>query len=163
MCVGDFNDVVSEMEKKGGRRKEKKKIECFQEMINSCGLNDAHYKGQKFTWYRIRKGELIKERLDRALVNLEWMEVFPNMQIMNLAAMGFDHSLLVANSEYKDKRKFKFEVSWLMMEDCEKVIKEGWSRRVKGSKVEKVVKKLGTCRNRLGRWSKENVPNNRKK
>ena len=79
MCVGDFNDVISEMEKKGGRRKEKKKIECFQEMINSCGLNDAHYKGQKFTWYGIREGELIKERLDKALVNLEWMEAFSNM------------------------------------------------------------------------------------
>ena len=98
----------------GGRRKEKRKIECFQEMINSCGLNVAHYKGQKLTWYGIKEGELIKERLDRALVNLEWMEAFPNMQVLNLVAIGSDHCPIVVNTDYKDKKgrgKFKFEAT----------------------------------------------------
>ena len=29
MCIRDFNDVVSEMENGRGRKKERRKIECF--------------------------------------------------------------------------------------------------------------------------------------
>ena len=48
-----------------------RKIECFKEMIDTCFLHDAHYQGQKFTWFRVREGELIKERLDKVLVGMD--------------------------------------------------------------------------------------------
>ena len=63
---------------------------------------------------------------------------------MNLVAMGSDHCPIVVNIDYKDKKggwKFKFEATWLMMEDCKKVIKEGWSKKVGGLNVEKGGKK----------------------
>ena len=51
-------------------------------------IDYMHFQGQKFTWFRIREGEISKERLDRVLVNLEWMEEFLNMQVTNLPVMG---------------------------------------------------------------------------
>ena len=48
ICIGDFNDVASMMEKEGGRRKEKWKVNCFQEMIRACFLNDVHFQGSSF-------------------------------------------------------------------------------------------------------------------
>ena len=71
MCVGDFNDVASILEKEGGRIKERRKIECFKEMTATCSLNEVHSQEQAFTWFGIREGELIKEKMDRVLLNLD--------------------------------------------------------------------------------------------
>ena len=56
---------------------------------------------------------MIKEKLDKAIVNLEWQENFPKIQVFNLQAVGSDHSPIVVNTEYKDKkspRAFRFGV-----------------------------------------------------
>ena len=50
MCLGDFNDILYYKEKQKGRVKEKRKVECFKEMVDQCQLNDAGFKGQRFTW-----------------------------------------------------------------------------------------------------------------
>ena len=152
MCIGDFNDIVSDIEKEAGRRKEKRKRNCFQELISSCLLNDVHYQGQKFTWFGIREGELIKERLDRVLANLEWLEEFPNMQVINLPAVGSDHSPIIMNSDCRDKRaakSFRYEANWLTMVECEQIIKEGWSIMYGGSRVNRMVRKLCFCKTML--------------
>ncbi|XVF37472.1 hypothetical protein REPUB_Repub20aG0011000 [Reevesia pubescens] len=122
MCIGDFNDVASVMEKEGGKCKERRKLLSFQNLIRDCNLNEVHSQGQFFTWFGIRDGELIKERLDRVLVNFDWMEAFPDMQVFVLPAVGSDHSPIVMNSVRKDKkgpRRFKFENTWMDMEECE--------------------------------------------
>ena len=70
---------------------------------------------------------MIKERLGSELINLEWMEEFPNMQVTNLPSMGSYHSPIVMNADYKDiknGRRFKFEALWLTVEECESVVKE---------------------------------------
>ena len=49
-----------------------------------------------------------------------------------------------------------------MVEDCERVVREGWSREVMGNKLDQVVRKLRVCRSMLKKQSKESIPNNRK-
>ena len=120
--------------------KEKWKNESFQEFINHCSLNDAHFQGQKYTWFGVREGELIKERLNRVLVNFEQIEEFTRMQVTNLPTIGSNHSLVVMNTEHKDiknGRKFKFQVAWLTIEDCEKIVNDGWEKRLGGLKWNK--------------------------
>ena len=95
---------------------------------------------------------LIKEMLDRVLVNLECLEVLPNLQVFNLPAVGSDHSPIDMNTNCTDKKaskRFKFEAIWLEMEECEQVIKEGWEKVYSGSKVNQVIRKLGFCRKLL--------------
>ena len=68
----------------------------------------------------MREGELIKEGLDRVLANLEWLDMFPNMQVFNLPAVGSNHSPIVVDTDFKygkAVRRFKFEAKWLSMED----------------------------------------------
>ena len=82
--------------------------------MESCSLNDVHFQGKKFAWFGIREGEVIKERSDRVLVNFEWMEEFPNMQVTNLPAMESNHSSIVMNSDNRDRkngRRFKFKAA----------------------------------------------------
>lgn len=40
ICVGDFNEIACHSEKKGGRRKEQHKIDCFTSLIDDIGMED---------------------------------------------------------------------------------------------------------------------------
>lgn len=103
-CIGDFNDIFEFDEKEGGRPKEKRKIDTFRSMVEECGLYNVSFQGQKFTWTGIREGEVIRERLDRALVNFEWLQVFPRCQGFNLNAVGSDHSPIILWTKFLIRR-----------------------------------------------------------
>ncbi|XWS65235.1 hypothetical protein CRYUN_Cryun05aG0074800 [Craigia yunnanensis] len=70
LCIGDFNKVKENEEKEGGRLRNRRMIDNFQEFINGYGLLEVPFKGQLYTWFNRMKNGLIRERLDRGLVNL---------------------------------------------------------------------------------------------
>ncbi|KAL8097541.1 hypothetical protein AgCh_030606 [Apium graveolens] len=68
-CVfGDFNDMLFEFKKKGGRPQPRRLLEGFNKTIIECGLEDLGFKGCKFTWERFRgteRGIMIRFRSRR--------------------------------------------------------------------------------------------------
>ncbi|XVF37227.1 hypothetical protein REPUB_Repub19eG0128300 [Reevesia pubescens] len=58
-------------EKEGGRRKERMVMNYFGDLLRFYQLDDIGFQGQQFTWYGVREEEVIKKRLDRAIVNAE--------------------------------------------------------------------------------------------
>ena len=83
-------------------------------MIESCALKNVQFQGQRYTWYGVREGELVKKRLDKVLVNLEWFEKFQNIQVFNVHAVRSDHLPIVLNTDQKDIKsckRFKFKAS----------------------------------------------------
>ena len=68
--IGDFNVIASSNEKLGGREYNITKSLEFINIIETCGLVDMGYNGQKFTWCNHRKdGARIWKRLDRGMIN----------------------------------------------------------------------------------------------
>ena len=127
-------------------------------MISFCQLLEIPTQGQKFTWSGVRKGEMVKERLDRALANIDWLDRFPKAATICLPANGSDHSFVVCYTELKDKwgkRLFKFKAIWVDDQECGKIIKESWNESVQGSYFFQLVKKLKNCRKRIVDWCKE--------
>ncbi|XP_058094544.1 uncharacterized protein LOC131240378 [Magnolia sinica] len=52
--------------------------------INATGLVDAGFSGNKFTWYNNQFGNArVWARLDRVLLNTEWMNSFPLFRVDN--------------------------------------------------------------------------------
>ncbi|XVF82705.1 hypothetical protein PTKIN_Ptkin16aG0070600 [Pterospermum kingtungense] len=68
--IGVYGAPVYE-EKEKGKQKEKRNVDSFWNFVQDCELNNIPFQGQKFTWFGTYKEEVIKERLDRALVNLD--------------------------------------------------------------------------------------------
>ncbi|XP_020573714.1 uncharacterized protein LOC110020084 [Phalaenopsis equestris] len=68
MVGGDFNMVMHEPEKLGGRRFDFTLTNNFNESMALVGISDLGFIGSKFTW---KRGKLF-ERLDRCLVNQQW-------------------------------------------------------------------------------------------
>ena len=77
LCIGDFNEIKENGEKKWGRIRGKRRINNFQEFINDCELMEVPFKGQLYTCFNKRESGLVRERLGRALVNMKWEKEFP--------------------------------------------------------------------------------------
>lgn len=48
--MGDFNDVLEEDEKRGGKPQPNWLINGFREAVESSGLKDMGFEGYQYTW-----------------------------------------------------------------------------------------------------------------
>ena len=116
--------------------------------------------GPKFTWLYLREdGIQIRERLDRALAMLEWLNLFPSAKLFHLTFLASDHSLLYLHFKRRPPKRmvgrvFRFESMWLKDSRCEEVIHEAWDEgKLKG--IEFILKNcLDRCRVKLNAWNK---------
>lgn len=86
-------------------------------MVERYGLLDLGSKGHFFNWIGKKEELLVRERIDRALVNIKWIERFPNTHVINLPIIGYNHALILIDSEFRDlnaKKQFNFEVFGLI-------------------------------------------------
>ena len=130
----------------------------MRDFLNSGGLIDLSYKENSFTWTnrRMRKAN-IKERLDRAMENVEWKCLFPKSSVKHLPMLSFDHAPLVVNSQddlFNGPKHFRFEEAWTRDESNSKVVREAWvdnSRCIPQYSVMNIIKNV---RVKLSWWNK---------
>ncbi|KAA3459012.1 reverse transcriptase [Gossypium australe] len=92
VVIGDFNEITSSFEKKGGRRRSDRQMMAFRTILEDCKLNDLGFKCHWFTWERGRqKSTNIRERLDRGVATLNWLELFSNHKVEHLNHSFSDH------------------------------------------------------------------------
>lgn len=165
ICLGDFNEILNNDEKEGGIRHTWSHPRYLRNFMDYNGLIDVGFSGQKFTWENRRTGtELIRERLDRAIVNSHWLSFWPNTTVDHSSRVGSDHCPLIINPtppQPKFKKQFKFEAFWFEEPECERIIQRSWGY---GTSINPYVSwsiKLGHCRRALINWSNVTFPNNR--
>lgn len=56
----------------------------FKDMIDHCGIRDAGYSGDQFTWFKHFHRDYIWERLDRFLLNIEMDQLCAFFEIHHL-------------------------------------------------------------------------------
>ncbi|KAG6667377.1 hypothetical protein CIPAW_01G096500 [Carya illinoinensis] len=96
LCMGDFNEIMYQEEQFGSNTRPFKQMEEFRLALFDCGLMDIGYIGSIFTWCNRREGsELTKSRLDRALINEDWANLFDVNQAYVLPVQCSDHNPLV--------------------------------------------------------------------
>lgn len=90
---GDFNVILNEEEKLGGLEFEQTEAIDFGFFINNCELEELKFSGRKFTWWDSRVAEdCIFKRLDKILVNQEFMNLFPASKVIILLGKGWTMS-----------------------------------------------------------------------
>ncbi|CAG7886739.1 unnamed protein product [Brassica rapa] len=81
----------------------------FQDCIDDSGVFDLSFRGCPFTWTNKSPSNPKSRKLDRALVNEAWMEVFPNSNALFDAPGSSDHSpCLITVSDSAEHRKSRF-------------------------------------------------------
>ena len=100
----------------------------------------------------------VRERLNRALANMDWRIKFATFQVVNGDPRHSDHRLVIISTERRAERgvqgskPFFFEASWLEEEKCAEVVMEGWEQGMDEgpSPVEQLV---GRVASNLSCWS----------
>ena len=110
LCIGDYNEILTSIEKQGRIPKPNRLMEEFRIVLLWCGLVDLGFYGNIFTWRNGRLGEaFVQERLDRACVTIEWKALFPHSKVTHLQASYSDHDpiMLTTNVNTQGAHKKK--------------------------------------------------------
>jgi len=100
-------------------------MEAFRNVLEDCQLSDLDFTRSKFTWGNNRTDHTFsKERLDKAVANLNWFGDFKDVDIRALAASNFDNYPLLINygrrhRGYRSRNQtFKFKDNWMVKDEC---------------------------------------------
>uniref|UniRef100_A0A2N9G9R7 Reverse transcriptase domain-containing protein n=1 Tax=Fagus sylvatica TaxID=28930 RepID=A0A2N9G9R7_FAGSY len=158
LCCGDFNCIVSQAEKKGGRSFVESSKGELRNFLDNCNLIDLGFKGNSFTWTNKRMGrDNIKERLDRAVANVEWKRLFPKATIKHLPMLSSNHAPLVINSHEdipNGPKPFRFEEAWTRDSNCSMVIKKSWVDRLRSPPQQSLFIRIRNVKVQLKWWNK---------
>lgn len=95
LLCGNFNQVLSPVDKWGENNLHTPGSLPFQSFLNSFGLVEVKNVGPRFTWTNNREGDAcIFERLDRDWCNLQWLDKFPKAYMSNLGIYRSDHAVI---------------------------------------------------------------------
>jgi hypothetical protein len=134
MLAGDFNDIASINEKKGGIPASSRKCAKFVDRINRCQLMDLGATGSKFTWRGpLYAGAWIFERLYRALSNDSWRISFPEAIVKVLPRLDFSdhHPILISlfrHFHVGGARAFRFESAWQLDKSYNDMLAACWDK-----------------------------------
>ncbi|XVF28890.1 hypothetical protein REPUB_Repub15cG0071800 [Reevesia pubescens] len=152
-CIaGDFNIVRNSSERKGCSEIGNG-VKEFNEFIHKGELIDLSLLNRKFTWFR---SGVKRSRLDRFLVNMDWLLKFQNLTQSCLKRNRSDHCPLVLASDSVDwgPRPFKFLNCWFEHNDFGKVIAEKWrSFQAMGSPSDMFRVKLRKLKGFIKQWN----------
>ncbi|XP_024012343.1 uncharacterized protein LOC112086786 [Eutrema salsugineum] len=162
--IGDFNEIIGNHEKSGGKKRSEATFLPFRAMIQNCGFVDFPYQGNPFSWVGRRKNGVIKCRLDRAMGNEDWHNVFSHTNVEYLKMWGSDHRPLLASVSNKPPRhvhRFMFDKRWVGKPGLEAAVKDGWGKPLTMSNGS-LASRIRKCRRAISVWRKSLVTNSEK-
>lgn len=128
LLSGDFNAILSSTERSGGSSRTSSGCRLFQSFIHHQGLLDMGYSGHKYTW---RRGTLM-ERLDRALCNTAFSNLFPNHSVLHLPKVSSDHRPLLIQMRHPQSqprpKPFRFLAPWLTHHEFAPMVSASWDQ-----------------------------------
>lgn len=144
IIAGDFNEVLADDEKYGGRVVNANRSLLFKDCLDACNMMDLGFSGPRFTWSN-RRGfrNLIQERLDRFLANPGWCTLYPNAKVSHLTRVHSDHCPILLDFEpgasIRLNRPFKFQSFWLNDLSFPNIVRDAWGQ---SNRLDPVVEKF---------------------
>ncbi|XP_062103449.1 uncharacterized protein LOC133814518 [Humulus lupulus] len=145
MLIGDFNEILSHHERIGKKVTAKLSI-SFQECLSLCYLEDLKFSGCFYTWNNKQKAEeKIYSKIDRVVVNSQWIDYFPKSEAVFLPEGLFDHSPILVHFYLEfamEKKPFRYFRMWKEAPSYAVKIHTSWNIPVVGTEMFQVVSKL---------------------
>lgn len=130
MLMGDYNEIldVEEHSEYGNSPRITSGMRDFQDVVRYCQLTDMGFQGPKFTWCNKREEGLICKKLDRVLVNEEWLNTSKAYCVFEPGGCS-DHlrcRIQLEVEERKKRKPFKFTNSIAQMPKFMPLVENLW-------------------------------------
>ncbi|KAL2934380.1 LINE-1 retrotransposable element ORF2 protein [Bienertia sinuspersici] len=159
MVAGDFNCPLN-YDDRIGSEVTFQEVKDFRDMIEACDLTDMKCSGPRYTWNNKQYGvKRIMSKIDRCLVNEEWIDLFAAAHTVFHNEGLFDHCPAVIHMDStmaRGKVSFKFSNMWIQNSEFHALVQRCWQTDVKGSLMFKVVRKLKLMKASLKELHKNN-------
>ena len=117
LVAGDFNLVLYPEDQFWGKRITQSLLRDFNACIDRCCLLDMKSIGSRFSWCNQQQGaKRILARLDRSLINSDWMQSFPASVVEYINPSISDHSPMLIQTEEEFARQ-KSRQQWISLGD----------------------------------------------
>lgn len=140
-----------------------KDIEKFREYVEKCELLDMKYNGATFTWNNKQEGgDRVFSKIDKTLVNLTWVKLFPGTKTSFLPEGLYDHCPALvkffnySNPSYKPFRYFNM---WSQFPNFLVRIRQSWLEPAYGIPMYCLMTKLKCLKPVLKAINKEKFSN----
>ena len=98
--MGDYNEILLLDERSGDGSGSMRRMQDFGDVIYRCGFIDLGFHGLPFTWENRRDStSLIKKHLDRAVANVQWMDLFNLCTVTHVVCSHSDHVPLILHMD----------------------------------------------------------------
>lgn len=91
-------------------------------------------------------------RLDRAMIDRHWIQIFPSSVVNHLPINGSDHASIILDTRSKNFQKInrlRFEAKWLLKDNFINIVKSVWSMVIKVSSAFQSVRKTNLFKKKL--------------
>ncbi|XP_074265949.1 uncharacterized protein LOC141588404 [Silene latifolia] len=148
---GDFNCVLN-FNERIGRPVTWSDIEEFRSCIDYCDVVDIKGKGAFFTWNNKHEPHSrVFSRLDRFMVNTEWLNLYPECYAYFLPEGLYDHNPCLCYRRACSQRnhQFRYFNMWGKDPNFKDLVKSKWCLNIPGTAMFQVVKKLQSLKKPL--------------
>lgn len=165
LCVGYFNEIISVAEKSSSSYRSPRQMQQFKKALEDCNLSDLGFLGPRFAQSngRYESPDFTRERLDRAVANGDWSNLYDVVEVNVLPRNISDHNpLLVSFSNTRDvqwgkSKMFRYEASQVKQKETQHIIKQGWRVKQSTNNPWKIVNgNLLSCQQSLKQWVQKN-------
>ncbi|KAG6506034.1 hypothetical protein ZIOFF_031349 [Zingiber officinale] len=136
LVQGDFNVILNNSERIGGAHITNCGSE-FGACLFRCGLSELSNHGSFFTWTNNQDAKsCIWRKLDRCLINSDWLDVFPGYDYEVISLGLFDHSPLIVHIKNLIPQRaspFKFFNMWTTHPHFKQIVSTVWRSPISGS------------------------------
>ncbi|XP_039064930.1 uncharacterized protein LOC120210236 [Hibiscus syriacus] len=139
---GDFNTFISAEDSSDfdvlGLYSTSDMVE-FNDCLMDLEIHDHPFTGPLFTWSNKQESNLLARKLDRVLINSQWLIEFPDSAVEFKAQGPSDHCLGTVwtqkSAQVNKPKPFKFFNCWTANEDFLRVVKDSWQGHCVGDPI----------------------------
>lgn len=102
------------------------------------------------------------ERLDRVLLNHNWLNIFPDCKIKHVARKCSDHNPILLSavvSAFAGHKLFRFQNMWFLLPDFIAKVQDNWQLPARAVGLKKLWEKLHILKQFLSWWNKKEFEN----
>ncbi|XP_059301906.1 uncharacterized protein LOC132053823 [Lycium ferocissimum] len=158
LVMGDFKAVLKHNDRMGGSPIQDAEVADFEQLLDTTSLTVMKTVGRFYTWTNSH----VHSRIDRGLVNAEWMNLWPHLEVEATDPYFSDHSMLCvtfASDQRRSARPFRFLNHLTTHTDFHEVVKQVWDTPMQGSHMTLIWNKLKLMKEEMKKMNHQEFSN----